>query len=118
MLSFSERIRNEAIDKFDNFIIQAIAPSNEEIKGIVEHNRSQIRNFKRLARQSYFHLQPNHIRISRIILQPVQSFPGFGSRIDGEVFAVQQLLHSNWISSPTALSHRINVKHLEEDEIR
>lgn len=40
MLSFSEKIKNEAIDSFDNFIIQAIAPSTDELKGILEHNRS------------------------------------------------------------------------------
>lgn len=40
MLSFSEKIKNEAIDSFDNFIIQAIAPSPDEIKGVFEHNRS------------------------------------------------------------------------------
>lgn len=40
MLSFSEKIKNEAIDKFDNFIVQAVAPSGDEVKGILEHNRS------------------------------------------------------------------------------
>jgi hypothetical protein len=39
MMSFSERIRIEAIDTFDNFIVQAVAPSAAELKGIHEHNR-------------------------------------------------------------------------------
>lgn len=39
MMSYSERIKNEAIDSFDNFIVQAILPNPDEIKGIQEHNR-------------------------------------------------------------------------------
>lgn len=39
MMSFSERIKQEAIDSFDNYIMQAVAPSSEEIAGVHEHNR-------------------------------------------------------------------------------
>lgn len=120
MLSFSEKIKNEAIDSFDNFIIQAIAPSTDELKGILEHNRSvewvtgeNGTQFSTLPRP-----QPNRQRVPWVVLQSVQSFSDFGSRVDGKVFAVQQLLDSNWVSPPAALSHRINVEHLEENEIR
>lgn len=39
MMSFSEKLKNETIDTFDNFIVQAITPNNEEIRGVHEHNR-------------------------------------------------------------------------------
>lgn len=39
MAMFTEKIKKDAIDSFDNFIIQAVLPGDEEIKGIVEHNR-------------------------------------------------------------------------------
>lgn len=39
MMSFSDKIKLEATVTFENFIVQAIVPSNSEIKGINEHNR-------------------------------------------------------------------------------
>lgn len=41
MAMFTERIKKDAIDSFDNFIIQAVLPEDDQIKGIVEHNRSE-----------------------------------------------------------------------------
>lgn len=38
-MSFSEKIKNEALDSFENFVIQALLPTDDEIKGIQEHNR-------------------------------------------------------------------------------
>lgn len=40
LITYSEKIKNEAVDSFDNFIIQAILPSEDEIKAVHEHNRS------------------------------------------------------------------------------
>lgn len=40
MISVCENIKKEAIEVFDNFITQVILPSEDEIKGIQEHNRS------------------------------------------------------------------------------
>lgn len=116
MLSFSEKIKNEAIDNFDNFIIQAVAPSPDEIKGIFEHNRSV--EWVEPDSLLFHRPQPNRQRVPWVVLQSVQSFSDFGSRVDGKVFAVQQLLDSDWLSPPAALSYRINVEHLEENEIR
>jgi len=40
MISVSENIKRQAIEVFDNFITQVILPNEEEVKGILEHNRS------------------------------------------------------------------------------
>lgn len=38
-MSFSERIKKEAVSRFDNFIMQAVLPNDDQIIGIQEHNR-------------------------------------------------------------------------------
>lgn len=40
MMSISEKFKNEANDIFENFIVQVICPSNDEVNAVVEHNRS------------------------------------------------------------------------------
>jgi hypothetical protein len=43
MISVCENIKKEAVEVFDNFITQVILPNDDEIKGIQEHNRSELR---------------------------------------------------------------------------
>ena len=60
MMSFSEKIKIEAIDSFDNFIVQAVLPNDDEIKGIHEHNRSDNWHF---LMSFYFNFFPQRSQI-------------------------------------------------------
>lgn len=93
MMSFSERIKGEAIDSFDNFIVQAILPNDDEIKGIQEHNGFVKRNLS-LKAFNYkiwfnFPTQSNHLWVPRSLFQPLQSFSDPGSWADGKVSYLQ-----------------------------
>lgn len=41
----TDKIKSEAIDSFDNFILQAVMPSDDEVAGICAHNRSSNLSF-------------------------------------------------------------------------
>ena len=47
MLAFSDKIKTDAIDKFDNFIMQVVVPTSDEIEGVIEHNRFVVLMFLR-----------------------------------------------------------------------
>lgn len=68
MLMYSDQIKTEAIDGFDNFIIQAIAPNADEIKAIQVHNRSD---------ESHQHSSANSIHFS---IPTAKSFTSSTSR--------------------------------------
>lgn len=39
MVSYSDKIKTEAFDNFDNFILQSVLPSDYEVEGIQKHNQ-------------------------------------------------------------------------------
>ncbi|KAG5673233.1 hypothetical protein PVAND_003297 [Polypedilum vanderplanki] len=44
--SYADRIRTETINEFDNFIMQVVSPSHEELKGVYDHNKNIIEEFR------------------------------------------------------------------------
>lgn len=52
-MSFSEKIKSEALESFEDFVIQALLPTDDEIKGIQEHNR--LDNWKLCNWHTAFH---------------------------------------------------------------
>ncbi|CRK86659.1 CLUMA_CG000495, isoform A [Clunio marinus] len=65
MMSFSERIKCEALDSFDDFIVQAVLPRDDEVKGILEHNRQIIHEFY----ESFFSVQNHYLILSAELLE-------------------------------------------------
>jgi hypothetical protein len=39
LTSYTEKIQHETMEDFGNFIMQAICPTHDELKGIFEHNK-------------------------------------------------------------------------------
>lgn len=134
MLLFSTKIQAQAIDNFNNFIMQAVLPSSNEIQGFLEHNRSGEKlkivpkSFSHLKCRAqpdsnvftvFFRPQENRRSIPRTVLQLVQSLDDSGSRVDGNVSAVRRMLIAYRVSTPVTLSYQINVdeQHVEEDQV-
>lgn len=39
MALYSKKLNDKAIDELDNFIMQVICPSHDELKGVHDHNK-------------------------------------------------------------------------------